>query len=91
MGKSLFVQILVNGLSGGADRNKNGWLMASEVGDVCRSNRFWNSRRAPSIPLFVQLEGEGDTVLIEGRKAAFILGAEPQSPAERATGREDAV
>ena len=31
-GKSLFVQALLNGLSGMADRNKNGWLMASEVG-----------------------------------------------------------
>ena len=31
-GRSLFVQALVNGLSGLADRNKNGWLMASEVG-----------------------------------------------------------
>jgi len=31
----------------------------------------------------VQLEGEGDTVLIEGRKAAFIMGAGPQSSAER--------
>jgi tetratricopeptide (TPR) repeat protein len=34
-------------------------------------------------PLFVQLEGEGDTVLIEGRKVAFSMGAEPQSAAER--------
>ncbi len=30
-GKSLFVQILVSGLRGMADRNKNGWIMASEV------------------------------------------------------------
>lgn len=81
-GRSLFVQVLVNGLSGMADRNKNGWLMASEVGDYVKQQVLERSKGAQH-PLFVQLEGEGDTVLIEGRKAAFIMGAEPQSPAER--------
>ncbi|HSQ92146.1 MAG TPA: caspase family protein [Nitrospiraceae bacterium] len=81
-GKSLFVQILVNGLRGMADRNNNGWLMASEVGAYVKQQVLEQSKGAQH-PLFVQLEGEGDTVLIEGRKASFILGAEPQSPAER--------
>jgi tetratricopeptide (TPR) repeat protein len=81
-GKSLFVHVLVNGLSGLADRNKNGWLMASEVGDYVKQQVFERSKGAQH-PLFVQLEGEGDTVLIEGRKAAFTMGTEPQSPAER--------
>jgi tetratricopeptide (TPR) repeat protein len=81
-GKSLFVRILVNGLRGGADRNKNGWLMASEIGDYVKQQILEQSKGAQH-PLFVQLEGEGDTVLIEGRKAAFIMGAEPQSAAER--------
>lgn len=81
-GRSLFVQVLLNGLSGKADRNKNGWLMASEVGDYVTQEVLERSKGAQH-PLFVQLEGEGDTVLIEGRKAAFIVGAEPQSPAER--------
>jgi tetratricopeptide (TPR) repeat protein len=81
-GKSLFVQILVNGLRGMADRNNNGWLMASEVGAYVKQQVLEQSKDAQH-PLFVQLEGEGDTVLIEGRKASFILGAEPQSPAER--------
>lgn len=81
-GKSLFVQILVNGLRGMADRNNNGWLMASEVGAYVKQQVLGQSKGAQH-PLFVQLEGEGDTVLIEGRKASFILGAEPQSPAER--------
>jgi tetratricopeptide (TPR) repeat protein len=81
-GRSLFVQVLVNGLSGTADRNKNGWLMASEVGDYVKQQVLERSKGAQH-PLFVQLEGEGDTVLIEGRKAAFIMGAEPQSLAER--------
>ena len=81
-GRSLFVQVLVNGLSGMADRNKNGWLMASEVGDYVKQRVLERSKGAQH-PFFVQLEGDGDTVLIEGRKAAFIMGADPQSPAER--------
>lgn len=81
-GKSLFVQVLIKGLSGVADRNKNGWLTASEVGDYVKQQISEQSKGAQH-PLFEQLEGEGDTVLIEGRKADFILGAEPQSPAER--------
>jgi tetratricopeptide (TPR) repeat protein len=81
-GKSLFVQVLVNGLKGTADRDKNGWLMASEVGDYVKEQVLEQSKGTQH-PLFVQLEGEGDTVLIEGRKAAFIMGAEPQSPAQR--------
>jgi tetratricopeptide (TPR) repeat protein len=81
-GRSLFAQVLVNGLSGLADRDKNGWLMASEVGDYVKQQILERSKGAQH-PSFVQLEGEGDMVLIEGRKAAFILGADPQSPAER--------
>jgi tetratricopeptide (TPR) repeat protein len=81
-GKSLFVQVLLIGLSGAADQNKNGWLMASEIGDYVTHHVLERSKGAQH-PLFVQLEGEGDTVLMEGRKAAFIMGAEPQSPAER--------
>lgn len=81
-GRSLFVQVLVNGLSGLADRNKNGWLMASEIGGFVKQQVLERSKGAQH-PLFAQLEGEGDTVLIEGRKVAFIIGEEPQSPAER--------
>ena len=81
-GRSLFVQVLVNGLSGMADRNKNGWLMASELGDYVKQQVLERSKDTQH-PVFLQLEGEGDTVLTEGRKAAFITGAEPQSPAER--------
>ncbi len=81
-GRSLFVQALLNGLSGLADRNKNGWLMASEVGAYIQQQVLEQSKGTQH-PLFVQLEGEGDTVLMEGRKAAFTMGAEPQSSAER--------
>lgn len=81
-GKSLFVQVLLSGLTGLADNNKNGWLMASEVGDYMKQQIVERSKGVQH-PIFSQLEGDGDTVLIEGRKAAFILGAEPQGPAER--------
>ena len=81
-GRSLFVLALLNGLSGVADRNKNGWLMASEVGAYIQQQVLEQSKGTQH-PLYVQLEGEGDTVLMEGRKAAFTHGAEPQSPAER--------
>ena len=81
-GKSLFVQVLLDGLSGQADRNKNGWLMASEVGDYVKQSVVERSKGTQH-PLFAQLDGDGDTVLIEGRRSAFVLGAGPQSPAER--------
>jgi tetratricopeptide (TPR) repeat protein len=81
-GRSLFVQVLVSGLSGAADRNNNGWLMASELGAYLQQQVLERSKGGQH-PLFVQLEGEGDTVLIEGRKAAFIMGAGPQSLSER--------
>jgi uncharacterized caspase-like protein len=81
-GRSLFVQALIDGLNGMADRNKNGWLMASEIGDFVQQQVLERSKGVQH-PLFVQLEGDGDTVLIEGRKAAFLSGAAPQSPAER--------
>jgi len=80
--RSLFVQVLVKGLSGAADLDRNGWLMASELGRYAVQQIQEQSQGAQH-PLFTQLEGDGDTILIEGRKAAFRLGGEPQSPAER--------
>jgi tetratricopeptide (TPR) repeat protein len=81
-GHSLFVQALVKGLSGEADTDKNGWLMASEVGRYV-SQQVLDQTKQSQHPIFAQLEGDGDTIIIEGRKAAFRLGGEPQSPAER--------
>jgi len=81
-GRGLFVQVLLDGLSGLADRNKNGWLMASEVGEYVKQ-RVPERTKDVQHPIFVQLEGEGDTVLIEGRKAAFLSGSVSQSPADR--------
>jgi tetratricopeptide (TPR) repeat protein len=80
--RSLFVQALVKALSGEADLDKNGWLMASELGRYVRHQVSEQSKNGQH-PVFAQLEGDGDTILIEGRKAAFRLGGEPESPAER--------
>lgn len=79
---SLFVQALVKALSGEADLDKNGWLMASELGRYVNREVADQTKNAQH-PVFTQLEGDGDTIMIEGRKAAFRLGGEPQSPAER--------
>ena len=80
--RSLFVQALVKALSGEADLDKNGWLMASELGQYVRQHVSEQTQNAQH-PVFAQLEGDGDTIMIEGRKAAFRLGGEPQTPAER--------
>jgi uncharacterized caspase-like protein len=80
--RSLFVEALVRGLSGEADTDKNGWLMASEIGRYV-SQHVVDQSKGSQHPVFAQLEGDGDTIMIEGRKAAFRLGGEPQSPDER--------
>jgi len=81
-GRSLFVQSLVKGLSGEADLDKNGWLMASEVGQYV-AQEIRTETKETQHPMFTQLEGDGDTIIVEGRKAAFRLGGEPQTPQER--------
>jgi tetratricopeptide (TPR) repeat protein len=80
--RSLFVRALVKALSGEADLDKNGWLMASELGRYV-SQQVSDQTKNAQHPVFAQLEGDGDTIMIEGRKAAFRLGGEPQTPAER--------
>ena len=81
-GKSLFVTSLITGLQGAADLNENGWLMGSELGTYVQ-RRVQEESKGAQHPQFVQLDGDGDTILIEGRKAAFQLGAEPESQADR--------
>lgn len=81
-GKSLFVQALLTGLSGAADLNKNGWLMASELGTYLVQQVEASSKGAQHATS-LRIDGDGDTVLMEGRKAAFVLGNGPQTTAER--------
>lgn len=82
-GHGIFVDALLKGLMGEADRDKNGWLMGSELAEYVR-RRVQEESKGGQSPQFVQLAGDGDTILIEGKKAAFHLGTEPQTEAERA-------
>lgn len=79
---SLFVKTLLAGLQGPADLNKNGWLMASELGAYLEKE-VAGATQGRQHPISARLDGDGDTVLIEGRKASFVLGSGPQTPAER--------
>lgn len=81
-GQSVFVHTLLAGLSGEADSNKNGWLMASELGTYV-SEQVAQQTNGALQPVSMRIDGDGDTVLVEGRKAAFVLGSGPQTPEER--------
>jgi hypothetical protein len=77
-----FVKVLIAGMKGAADLNKNGWVMASELGSYVKQQL--ESLKTDQHPQFAQLEGDGDVILVEGRKASFQLGQEPTSEADRA-------
>jgi tetratricopeptide (TPR) repeat protein len=62
-----FVQALLMGLSGAADLNHNGWLTASELGTYIQE-------QVEAVSL--RIDGDGDTVLLQHRKADPVL--EPQ-------------
>lgn len=81
-GKSLFVDLLLAGLSGDADLDKNGWLMASELGDYLVHHVQTLSKGAQH-PVNLRIDGDGDTVLIEGSKASLAPNVEPQTPEAR--------
>jgi uncharacterized caspase-like protein len=63
---SRFVGALLAGLSGSADLDGNGWLMASELGTylVRQVEVVSNGTQRP---LSLRIDGDGDTVLVEGR------------------------
>jgi tetratricopeptide (TPR) repeat protein len=79
---SRFVEALLAGLSGSADLDGNGWLMASELGAYL-ARQVEAASNGRQRPLSLRIDGDGDTALIEGRRSAFKLGAGPQTPAER--------
>ncbi|HEX5646115.1 MAG TPA: caspase family protein [Nitrospira sp.] len=67
-GKSVFVQALLAGLAGAADMDKNGWLMASELGAYLMQ-QVQEDSKGKQHPASVRIDGDGDTVLVEGRSA----------------------
>ena len=81
-GQSSFVTALVAGLKGAADLNKNGWVMASELAAQVKQDVERETNGAQH-PQFIQLEGDGDVILVEGRKELFLLGKEPSTEADR--------
>ncbi|KXK03573.1 MAG: Tetratricopeptide repeat protein [Nitrospira sp. OLB3] len=82
-GPSPFVTAVLAGIKGAADLNRNGWVMASELAAQVKQEVEAATNGAQH-PQFVQLEGDGDVILVEGRKALFQLGSEPTSEADRA-------
>lgn len=69
-GKTPFVQALLTGLSGAADLNQNGSLTASELGTYIK-------QQVEAVSL--RIEGEGDTVLSQQRKAVPVLETQQAS------------
>ena len=81
-GESPFVKALVAGIKGAADLNKNGWVMASELAAQVKQDVERETKGAQH-PQFLQLEGDGDVILVEGRKEMFSVGKEPSTEADR--------
>jgi tetratricopeptide (TPR) repeat protein len=81
-GMGVFTQVLLAGLQGAADRDKNGWLMASELGAYVKEEVEAATRGAQH-PQFARLDGDGDTVFVEGKKTSYRSGPEPKTEAER--------
>jgi tetratricopeptide (TPR) repeat protein len=81
-GQSVFVRILRTGLQGAADSDKNGWLMASELGAYLKEEieRVTAGRQHPQV---ARIDGDGDMILIEGQKGTFRAGGEPKTETER--------
>jgi tetratricopeptide (TPR) repeat protein len=80
-GQGLFTAALIEGLQGAADDNKNGWLLASELGAYVTRVVGERSKGAQH-PQFARLEGDGDTIFIEGQKHRFKV-RQPTTPEER--------
>jgi len=81
-GKSLFVEALLAGLDGEADADKNGWLMASELGKYL-GREIQAASDGAQHPSSVRIDGDGDMVLIEGQMDAYVPEVDPHSPEGR--------
>ena len=81
-GRGIFVQALLAGLNGAADADKNGWIMASELGAYV-TQQVTELTGGAQHPQFARLDGDGDVVLIEGKMTSFRTGLPPKTEAER--------
>ena len=81
-GQSIFLRTLTAGLQGAADTDKNGWLMVSELSSYIKQ-QVEKVSAGKQHPQAVRLDGDGDMILIEGKKGTFRAGGEPTTDAER--------
>jgi hypothetical protein len=81
-GQSVFVQTLTTGLQGAGDTDRNGWLTASELGAYIQQ-QIGKATGGTQHPQVARIDGDGDMILIEGRKGTFRAGGEPKTDAER--------
>lgn len=81
-GQSLFLRALAAGLQGAADTDKNGWLMVSELGAYSKQ-QVEKATAGKQHPQIVRLDGDGDMILVEGKRGTFRAGGEPKTDAER--------
>ncbi|HMS82022.1 MAG TPA: caspase family protein [Nitrospira sp.] len=65
---SRFVEALLAGLSGAADLDGNGWLMASELGGYL-VRQVELASGGGQRPSSLRIDGDGDMVLVEGKAA----------------------
>lgn len=79
---SLFMEAVVQGVKGAADADKNGWLMGTELGAYVKQ-RVEQETKGAQHPQFARLDGDGDTILIEGKKERYRARPEPKTKEER--------
>jgi len=87
-GQSLFLRALAAGLHGAADTDKNGWLMVSELGAYSKQ-QVEQATAGKQHPQIVRLDGDGDMILVEGRKGTFRAGGEPKTDSERVSAAKE--
>lgn len=88
-GSGLFVQAFMSGLKGAADSNKNGWVMGTELAAYVKQ-QVEHATGGAQHPQFSRLDGDGDIVLIEGKRSSFRSGSEPKTQTERTTAAKEA-
>ena len=81
-GRSQFVQALLAGLDGAADLDRNGWLMASELGTYV-VHQVEESSQGLQHASSLRIGGDGDVVLVEGKKSMLMPSVGQMTAAER--------
>jgi len=87
-GVGVFVRALATGLSGAADGNKNGWLMGTELAAYVKQ-QVEAATSGAQHPQIVRLDGDGDTIFIEGKRVSFRAGPEPKTQDERMSAAQE--